>query len=257
MNYRKFMIVIIAIFLSLSTSFAQAEDPAATCAGGGICKLGDLGPGGGVVFYVRTPQTFPVWKSTPVAEGDYVYAPDGWRYLEVAPKSWSGSSNDPQMDWCNNSNTRAPWTKDLQGRDWNYKWVPGKVQSGFLASTGFGNTEVISQNCTRGASTAARNYRGGGKTDWYLPRLTELNQLVFFAGGKFAPKSACCMKDFPKGESAAFEKSEYSINWGSPYWISSFFFGNLPSQHQGQGHPSFGTNSPNSDLPFVRPIRAF
>jgi len=257
MRTRKIFISLVASYLLLTTGLAQASDPTASCASGGVCKLGDVGPGGGVVFYVRSPQTFAVWKSTPVAEGDYVYAMNSWQYLEVAPKNWFGLSSDPKMDWCDNSNTRAPWTKELQGRDWYYKWVPGKIQSGFLMGTGFGNTEIISQNCTSGASTAARNYRGGGKTDWYLPRITEMNQLAFYAGGKFAPKSACCIKDFPKSESAAFLKSEFSMGWGSPYWISTFYFGNTSAQPQHLGRISFGTNDPVNGLPFVRPIRAF
>jgi hypothetical protein len=257
MNIRKLMLVVISFSVFFMANSARATDPMATCADGGVCKLGDIGPGGGVVFFVMTPQTFAVWKSTPVAEGDYFYDPNGWKYLEVAPKSWSGLNKDPQMDWCNKSNTRAAWTKDLQGRDWYYKWVPGKTQSGFLAGTGFSNTEVISQNCSRGASNAARSYRGGGQTDWYLPRITELNQLAMYAGGKFAPRSACCIKDFPKSESASFEKSIFSINWGSSYWISSFSFGKAPNQNQSQGRMSIGTNQPGNNEPYVRPIRAF
>jgi hypothetical protein len=257
MSARKIFVSVIASCLLLATGIAQASDPTTSCASGGVCKLGDIGPGGGVVFFVRTPQTFSVWKSTPVAEGDYVYAENSWQYLEVAPKNWSGSNGDPKMDWCDNSKTRAAWTKDLQGRDWYYKWVPGKLQPSFLTGTGFGNTEIISQNCTSGAAKSARNYRGGEKTDWYLPRITELNQLAFYAGGKLAPTSACCIKDFPKSQSANFAKSNYSISWGSPYWISTFYFGNTATQPQYLGRMSFGTNNPVSGLPFVRPIRAF
>lgn len=243
---------------SMATDTATVTiDTAISCAEGGVCKLGDIGPGGGVVFYVRTPETFAVWKATPNAENDLKYAADGWKYLEVAPKSWSGSKTDPTTKWCSNADTRAPWTKDLQGRDWNYKWVPGKAQIGYLASTGFGNTEIISKNCKSGAATLVRKYRGGGQTDWYLPRQTELNQLTMFAGGKFAPNSACCSVDFPKKQSAAFASSKYAVNWGSAYMLSSFSFGKLPNQNQGQDKMGIGVNSPNGAGPFVRPIRAF
>lgn len=227
-----------------------------SCAEGGVCELGDIGPGGGIVFYVRTPATVAVWKSTPNAEGDLKFAVDGWKYLEVAPKSWSGSKTDPTIRWCSNPNTRASWTKDLQGKDWYGKWVPGKVQTGYLASTGFGNTEIIAKNCKSGAATSVRKYRGGGLTDWYLPRQTELNQLAMFAGGKFAPTSACCIADFPKKQSAAFASSKYAVNWGSTYMVSSYSFGKLANQNQGQDQMGIGGRL-NSATPSVRPIRAF
>jgi len=232
-------------------------DETTTCAQGGVCNLGDTGPGGGIVFYMRNEKTFYVWKATPNAEGDLAYVAEGWKYLEVAPKTWAGGKSDPKMSWCNNTNYRASWTKDLQGRDWSNKWITGKIQSGFLASTGFGNSETIAKNCKSGAATAARNYRGGDKTDWYLPRVTELNQLVFFAGGILEPTNACCIKYFPKQQSPSFASSAFAVQWGSSYWVSSFSFGKLANQYQGPNGMRLGSNGPSSELPFVRPIRAF
>lgn len=258
------IVTLIALFAVLGNVSATAEETstvrnetAISCAEGGACKLGDIGPGGGMVFYVRTPETFAVWNATPNAEGDSKYVADGWKYLEVAPKSWSGSKTDPTMKWCSNADTRSLWTTDLQGRDWNYKWVPGKAQTGYLASTGFGNTEIIAKNCKSGAATSVRKYRGGGLTNWYIPRKTELNQLAMFAGGKFAPMSACCSVDFPKKQSDAFASSNYAVNWGSAYMLSSFSFGKLSNQNQGPDKMGIGVNSPNGEGPFVRPIRAF
>jgi hypothetical protein len=242
--------------IATDTATVSAEN-SPSCAQGGICKLGDIGPGGGMIFFVRSEETVNVWRATPNAEGDLAYAPDGWKYLEVAPKTWAGGKTDPKLNWCSNTNVRAAWTKDLQGKDWYNKWVPGKAQTGYLASTGFGNSEIISQNCKTGAATSARKYSGGGKNDWYLPRQTELNQLAMFAGGNLAPKSACCIKDFPKKQSAAFAASKYAVNWGSPYWVSSFTFGKLANQYQGEDRMSLGSNAPSSTTPYARPIRAF
>jgi len=239
-----------------ATAEESTTATANTCAQGGVCNLGDIGPGGGIIFYVRSEKSFYVWKNGN-AEADLAYAADGWKYLEVAPKTWSGGKSDPKMDWCTNTDVRAAWTKDLQGRDWYAKWVKGKTQSGFLASTGYGNSEIIAKNCKSGAATAARKYRGGGKSDWYLPRITELKQLVFFAGGIFETTSTCCIKDFPKKQSSSFASSAYAINWGNGYWASSFTFGKLANQWQGQDRMSLGSNAPGSGLPFVRPIRAF
>lgn len=264
MKRTRLITLLIAVISFASVEGAIATDtPTATtemgqtCAQGGECKLGDIGPGGGVVFFVRTEDTVNVWKATPNAEGDLSFASDGWKYLEVAPKTWSGGKSDPQLNWCSNTNSRAAWTKALQGKDWYNKWVPGKAQTGFLASSGFGNSEIISQNCKTGAATATRKYRGGNLSDWYLPRQTELNQLAMFAGGNFAPKSACCIKDFPKKQSATFAASKYALRWASPYWVSSFSFGKLANQNQGEDRMSLGSNAPSSSTPYVRPIRAF
>ncbi len=264
MKKSSLFLALVTLFAALGNLPATAEETATvtiesamSCADGGTCALGDIGPGGGMVFYVRTQASLAVWLSTPNAEGDLKYAADGWKYLEVAPKTWSGSKSDPTMKWCSKADTRASWTKDLQGRDWNYKWVPGKAQTGYLASTGFGNTEIIAKNCKSGAATSARKYRGGGLSDWYLPRQTELNQLTMFAGGKFAPISACCSADFPKKQSSTFASSKYAVNWASAYMLSSFQFGKLANQNQGPDKMGIGVNSPNGAGPFVRPIRAF
>jgi hypothetical protein len=45
------------------------------------CALGDVGPGGGVVFSVNESN------------------PTGSRYLEAARVSWVGGSGDPKVDW--------------------------------------------------------------------------------------------------------------------------------------------------------------
>jgi hypothetical protein len=251
------LFTLLILILPIGLSSVANGDEVIPCAQGGVCNLGDIGPGGGMVFYLRSQKTFYVWNATPNAEGDQVYAADGWKYLEVAPKTWSGGKSDPKMNWCDNTNSRAAWTKDLQGRDWYGKWVTGKIQSGFLASSGFGNTETIAKNCKSGAASAARKYRGGEKTDWYLPRITELNQLAFFAGGILEPTNACCIKYFPKKQSSSFAASAYAVNWGSAYWVSSFTFGKLANQFQGQDRMRLGSNGPSSELPFVRPIRAF
>ncbi len=240
-----------------SDTNTASADSSTSCAQGGVCQLGEIGPGGGMVFFVRTEENVNVWKATPNAEADLAFVVDGWKYLEVAPKTWSGGKSDPKLDWCSNTNVRAAWTKNLQGKDWYGKWVSGKAQTGFLAGTGFGNSEIISQNCTVGAATSARKYRGGNKSDWYLPRITELNQLAMFAGGKLSPKSACCINDFPKKQSAAFAGSKYAVSWGSPYWLASFAFGKLTNQWQGEDRMLLGSNGPSSTTPYVRPIRAF
>ncbi len=110
-------------------------------------KIGDRGPAGGWVFYDK---------------GNY---DSGWRYLEAAPED--------------------------QGRT---KWgCYGKKVGGALNTTigtGKANTEAILRNCPEetqpkvflserrfNAARLAASYRGGGKSDWYLPSKDELHEI--------------------------------------------------------------------------------
>jgi hypothetical protein len=129
--------------LALGVAPAQAQEPTKkkTCAQGGPCSIGDKGPGGGTVFYVaKTKQT---WG----------------RYLEAAPAKWSGKLNSPQLPWCDVTDTL----------------VPGSTGVGL--GDGKANTAAIAAACTSGAASRAAAYRGGKKSDWYLPSKGELNVL--------------------------------------------------------------------------------
>jgi hypothetical protein len=101
--------------------------------------LGSTGPGGGIVFYDAGSQ-------------------QSWgRYLEVAPRGWYGSANDPTIIWCNVINQY--------------------VNTGVLIGDGKVNTDLLSANCSYGAGVEAKKYNGGGKNDWFLPSKNELNEL--------------------------------------------------------------------------------
>lgn len=114
-----------------------------TCATGGTCAIGDVGPGGGLVFYV----------------GD---SPQSWgRYLEVAPNTWQGGTEDPTMAWCNVLNTLVTTKPDI--------------------GTGASNTAAMISQCSSGAAVSAYAYKGGGKSDWFLPSKEELNQMYLFS----------------------------------------------------------------------------
>lgn len=112
---------------------------AATCAAGGTCRVGQTGPGGGIVFYAAS-------------------SPQSWgQYLEVAPSTWSGGT-DPRQAWSGNTTTS----------------VAGAAGTGIGAGRA-NTTAIIANDSTASrAATSAAAYNGGGKTDWYLPSQDEL-----------------------------------------------------------------------------------
>jgi hypothetical protein len=114
---------------------------AKTCAKGGPCAIGDRGPGGGIVFYDAGSKK-----------------PWG-RYLEAAHPRWARSAKDPRVPWCT--------VVDAV--------IPGAAGTGIGA--GAGNTTVLVAACSSGAANTARAYKGGGKSNWYLPSKDELNAL--------------------------------------------------------------------------------
>lgn len=121
---------------------ASSEDINDTpCASGGRCVVGDIGPGGGMVFYAVAKMQ--KWG----------------RYLEAAnPQTWQDGGVDPKYTWCEKDNR-----------------LVGAL--GTVIGSGEVNTKKILARCTDGATVAAHAYRGGGMTDWFLPSRDELFQM--------------------------------------------------------------------------------
>ena len=110
-------------------------------------QVGEIGPGGGLIFYDAGSQQ-----------------PWG-RYLEVAPEGWSDSETDPTAPtWCEKSND-----------------IPGTLMG---IGLGKSNTNKMLANCSSGAAVLVHRYKGGGKEDWYLPSERELNELCKFSLGQ-------------------------------------------------------------------------
>jgi uncharacterized repeat protein (TIGR02543 family) len=125
-----------------------------SCAAGGVCIVGDTGPGGGKVFYVApSGGTFACGQTRTSL----------CKYLESAPTTGASAWNlfGPEYIWSDNLNTAIGTTLSDIG-------------------SGYSNTlKIVSQvgAGTSGAGSAARNYRGGGLNDWYLPSRQELFHL--------------------------------------------------------------------------------
>jgi len=102
-------------------------------------KIGERGPAGGWVFY------------------DKGNTKGGWRYLEAAPE-------------------------DIRGNEKYIQWAPNYTKIGAFDTaigTGKNNTKKIVQALGYGqyAAKLCVDYRGGGKDDWFLPSMEELNLL--------------------------------------------------------------------------------
>lgn len=151
------------------------------CARGGTCVVGDRGPGGGRVYLAaRTKQP---WG----------------RYLEVAPKTWNGTTGDLNVNWCTNVVDSIPGSQ------------------GTALGSGKANTAAMLTVCTSDAAVTVTAYRGGGLADWYLPSRDELRALFlrqrlvggfqlhgYWSSSEVSPREAWAQDfyaDYPPGPS--------------------------------------------------------
>lgn len=142
----------------LTVATATVTLTATTCDGSFTCQVGDIGPGGGRIFYVA-----PTFFTQASASGSMCTT--NCKYLEAAPNTWSGGSADLTRSWSTGSNQNTG--------------VSGARERGIGA--GYRNTALIaaqSGNVTgSSAAVATRGYSGGSKNDWFLPSRDELTQL--------------------------------------------------------------------------------
>jgi hypothetical protein len=116
---------------------------AATCANGGLCSVGDIGPSGGYVFYV---------SPTVINAASGISA--GGIYLEAAPVAAQGSA----QFGCTGTST------------------PG---TSYSVGSGAANTLAIINACAT-AGIAARvtsNLTYAGFSDWFMPSLDEMTAI--------------------------------------------------------------------------------
>jgi hypothetical protein len=128
------------------------EPPAVLpCRWGGPCVVGDIGPGGGTVFFNATSP----WNGA-----------GSGPYLEV-------STEDVQrVRWCDQGYVNAQRATD------------GNIGGGKV------NTDEIVKVCSSGAANKMNNATWGEKTDWYLPNTMELTLMSQFFQRQFAASQA-------------------------------------------------------------------
>ena len=204
---------LIASLLTFAPTPARAAAP--TCAQGGVCQVGDTGPGGGIVYFVAT---------TPFTCGSNLDTT--CLYLEVAPNTWGGGSSDPTHYW---NDTFGEVVSGIS-RDPSPNMDASQIGLGLKNS----NLMAAADPSTGNAAVAARGYGGGSKNDWYLPTLAELRLLCQYAHGQTRSLSTACdytqalNTEVPSSHtfsSASYQSSSQSDNAGSAQWHANFVSG--------------------------------
>jgi hypothetical protein len=127
-------------------------------------KIGDTGPGGGIIFFVDYHDIYPDFK-----------------YLEA-------SNFEPCLD---GENYYVPWTSEPNSQEDVHD--PTAVENAWRVGSGPANTAAMLETITggtdeeptisytgdlSGAAAFANNFDCGGKTDWFLGSLGEMKLLL-------------------------------------------------------------------------------
>jgi len=212
-NERAKQVVLAAVALGILIFFLTQ------CQGDGpdSYKVGDTGPGGGIVFYVSETA----FTSAGSQCGDSCY------YLEAAPSEEWGTDI-----WCSN-------TSDSLGA------------TGSEIGEGMNNTVTAEGTCTSGAIQLAFDYSNKGKNDWHLPSADELNELCKYARSQATgdPSMEC--------DSSGTLLPGFSINkyWSSTEDVCCF--ADVRNFDSGSRGNKFKDATLDPGGFHIRPIRAF
>lgn len=198
-------------------SITWARSTAAAGSSTATYALGDIGPGGGLVFLIA----------------------DGLTY-EMAPKTWSGGGTDPTNVWCGDVTNSVATSTD--------------VGTGSANTTAMLTDAAPFVACANSAPNAVRSYPGADTSagQWFLPSKDELNAMCQYSRNPDATPTGTGTCTGP--QNAEFAGRAYGFV-GDFYWSSSQFDANQAwDQSFVNGTPR--SINKTSDLR-VRPIRAF
>jgi hypothetical protein len=216
--------------------------PVPSCANGGTaCLVGDVGPGGGTVFYVAT---------TPFACGPT--RSESCLYLEAAPARWNAGAVDPNRTWAKYpfnpalvDNPSSPETASATGIGWGYRNTRAIILQG--------NTETATSAAAL-ADLYAPSVAGVIVDDWYLPSKDELTQMCRWQQGlPWVSNATTCtggVKNTGPGASGFLNNFYWSSTQGNVIgeaWYQSMD----PESDPGAGY------EPKNEINRARPIRAF
>jgi hypothetical protein len=226
---------IVTVSVTRASTATTTTAVALTCATGGVCAVGNDGPGGGKVFYVHASGTFACGATLS----------QNCKYLEAAPNTWSGGNADSTKPWAITTHQSADVTLITNDDDaYNNALGIGLGYKNSLAIVGQGNNTIT-------AAGAARAYAGGSQSDWYLPTTAELNLLCQWARNVTQSVTTRCAGgtiNTGTGASGGFSPDYYwssSENSAGSAWFQAFADGD-----QWFGFHKYGEF-------YVRPVRAF
>jgi len=222
-----FTVVATSAIGNSGASAASGAVTPATCATGGVCVVGDSGPGGGTVFYA------PGTAFTEVGTACF----SSCRYLEVAPApGWSSGGVDPEYQWGGGNGT-------VVGSCSN-KIISGAT--GTAIGSGFANTAALITACP---DTSGNGSAPAARAAWtYLPTVGGVS-----TPGWFLPS---------KDEAMELDASDVGgFVFGNDYWTSSqvgtpSFEANY-AWYQWIGFLTYSLADHKQQSFHVRPIRAF
>ena len=200
--------------------------------------VGDIGPGGGRVFYV-SPTPFTCGPTLNLT----------CSYLEAASTTGANPWTDSGRGWASGTGVSGNAILDVSGL--------ANDSSANISVTGLGlgyqnSIAIINQgNGAAFAAGAARAHTGGAKSDWYLPSSAELNLLCQWAYGVVPSLSSGC-------GGGTLNTATYGAAGfvGSRYWSSSEKDNNF-AYFQHFGNSSIGDYYKDDKTYRVRAIRAF
>ena len=231
--------------------------PALTCAAGGTCVVGNTGPGGGIVFYVRAGG------GTFISTGSD--CDTACKYLEAAPSDQStGIVWATTAAFCYAAGSDSG-TSDCQLNS-IYPNSAGQNASRTAATAigmGMANTNQIYARVSNnggaggaGTSTYAAGiawaYENNGKTDWQLPSKDELNQMCKWNRG------VAWISDGTGCTAGTLNSATYGAStsgFSDVFYLSSSEY--LASSALSQWKNFYDAGLKNMTTRYVRPVRAF
>jgi hypothetical protein len=203
--------------------------------------IGDIGPGGGRIFYYLAAgfNCGASFTDTGSPTGEKC------KYLEAAPSLWNGGDSDPRPKWAQTvtSTVASPDTATATGTGWGYRNTRAIVSQG--------NTDPLTSAAAL-ADSHTFTFSGVVYADWYLPSQHELNQMCKWARGiSDTNVTTVCTggtinTELGFAESTYWSSTEYAP-LGANAWFQRFSTGAGLQQDWTSKTASAG----------VRPIRAF